>query len=227
MPHEKLPDGFDGFMTAEGKLLSIDDVDGMVSFIASREEDGQAIIDFLLVLAKECIENGKLETAHAYLERILLLLDSPSDRARCFLTMGVVREDLGDYTSAIGEYSRAFELPQDVNDTWYFLNNNLAYCLNHEGRFDEAEENCRAAIKIDPERHNAYKNLGVALAGLGNYVDAARAYIQSVQTAPEHPRALQHLEELFEAHPEVESDVPGIFLQIEEFRQGRPPDWIS
>ena len=52
-----------------------------------------------------------------------------------------------------------------------------AYCLNQLGEHSEAEEVCRVAIGIDGHRHNAYKNLGVALVGLGRYVNAAHAYL--------------------------------------------------
>jgi len=211
-----MTDDFEGWLTPGGKLISIDDVDGMLSFIAGRHEDPGHVADFLRGIAFECIDKGKLETARAYLEKVLLLIDSPSERAECLLHTGLVLEGMGNYAAAAEVYSRAFELPRESDETWYFLNNNRGYCLNREGRFAEAEGYCRAAIEIDPERHNAYKNLGLALHGLGRHVEAARNFIHATLALPTDPRALAHLEQLLSDHPEVLEKAEDVLARLPE-----------
>jgi len=95
-----------------------------------------------------------------------------------------------------------------------FIQNNLGYCLNHFGRFAEAEPYLRRAIEIEPRRHNAYKNLGISFEGQGDHAGAASCYIKAVQANASDARALKHLEELAEKHPTVTVDVPEFDAQL-------------
>jgi tetratricopeptide (TPR) repeat protein len=78
------------------------------------------------------------------------------------------------------------------------------------GRYCEAEEFCRAAIEIDPDRYNAWKNLGVSLQGQGRMGDAALSYCEATDRGPEDPRAFRLLEDLLMAHPELLKQNPVI-----------------
>ena len=128
-------------------------------------------------------------------------------------------EGLENYKAAIYFYSQAFSLEPEDTLTWYLINNNLGYCLNQFGRFAEAEGYCRSAIKIDPERHNAYKNMGVSLAGQGQCAEAARNYIKAIRANAADPRALKLLEQLFAEHPEIAGEVPDIDAQIQKCQE--------
>jgi tetratricopeptide (TPR) repeat protein len=189
----------------------------MFSILVRGTENTQAIVRGLRGLAQECWDNGLFRAAYAYLEKSLPLPDIPGDRAGCLLAMGQALERAGDYQAALETYAKALELPQEPNDTWYFLNNNLAYCLNKSGLHEEAEKHCRAAIKICPERHNAHKNLGIALQRLGRYAEAVQCYIRATQLAPTDPRAMRHLEDLLAAHEEILEESPGLWAQLNEF----------
>jgi tetratricopeptide (TPR) repeat protein len=109
--------------------------------------------------------------------KVFSLTDEAQGRAGIPLAAGIVLERTRDYSSSAESYRAAFAYPKRKDETWYFLHNILGYCLNQLGEYEEAEELCRAAIGIDGRRHNAYKNLGVALEGLGRHVDAAEAYL--------------------------------------------------
>lgn len=170
--------------------------------------------------ADECLAHGRFGAACAYLEKSLPLIDSASETASCLLTIGLAWEHSGDYKTARAAYQRAFTLPQEKNDTWYFLNNNPAFCLSKEGRHKEAEQHCRAAIEIDRKRHNAIKNLGVALEGQGRYVNAARNYMRAARLHPADTRAAGLLERLIDAHPEIFSKAPKLRDQLQEHRAG-------
>jgi Flp pilus assembly protein TadD len=82
----------------------------------------------------------------------------------------------------------------------YFAYNNLGYCLIQLGHFAEAEALCRQAIRRDPHRQNAHKNLGLALVGQGRYPDAAWSLLAAVHAEPRDPRAVRHLEALRRDH---------------------------
>jgi tetratricopeptide (TPR) repeat protein len=136
---------------------------------------------------------------------------SPDEKAYYCLSAGQSMERCGDYNAALACYGQAFALTPEKNDVWYFLHNNLGFCLNQFERYQEAEAYCLEAIDIDPSRHNAYKNLGVSLQGQGDYIAAARLYLRAAEIRPADPRALQHLYALLREHPEVGaavSDIP-------------------
>jgi tetratricopeptide (TPR) repeat protein len=221
------PEDFDGYITPDGNLILLDDVDGMVSIISRRTENREEIVAMLWGLAGECADAGH-NVAFAYFDKILALVDAPGAKAECLLAMGQAWERSGDHKAALETYSRAFEMPQEPDNVWYFLHNNLGYCLNLESRYQEAEAHCRAAIKIDPYRHNGHKNLGVALQGLGRYCDAAKSFIVAVIACPEDGRALGHLEDLVAAHRGILEQEPKLLEQLRECYQvaestrGRP-----
>ena len=83
----------------------------------------------------------------------------------------------------------------------YFGNNNLGYSLIQLGRFDEAEDYCLAAIEVNGHRHNAHKNLGLARAGQGRWLDAALSLTEAARLCPEDPRAWLHLQKLLAERP--------------------------
>jgi tetratricopeptide (TPR) repeat protein len=152
------------------------------------------------------------------LERYLANADDPEKRAGCYLGLGQLMEQMKDFESAISFYSRAFVLEPENTSTWYLIHNNLGFCLNHFGRYSEAEGYCRSAIKIDPSRHNAYKNLGVSLAGQGDYANAADSFISATKANAADGRALRLLEQLFVEHHEVKAEMPDIEERIQACR---------
>jgi Flp pilus assembly protein TadD len=129
--------------------------------------------------------------------------DGPGRRAFYLLGLGQLLEKQDDYAGALDVYAGALPLEPADPRTWYLINNNLGYCLNHFGRHAEAEAHCRRATEIDPARHNAYKNLGIALEGQGQFAEAARNYRRAADLCPADARAARHLEALLVTHPEA------------------------
>ena len=137
------PKDFDGFITPDGELVSIEDVDRMLSILSRGTENRDKIVQALRGLAGICSEAGHYSAAYGYCEKILDLVDAPGAKAKCLLAMGQSLEQSGDHKAALEVYSRAVELPQEPDLVWYFLHNNLGYCLNLEGRYQEAEMHCQ------------------------------------------------------------------------------------
>jgi tetratricopeptide (TPR) repeat protein len=149
-----------------------------------------------------------------------LHLESPSHSAMSLFVLGQLMENERRYAAAARCYAQALQFETD--DEWtYFMNNNLGFSLNQVGRFKDAEGYCRAATRIDPLRHNAWKNLGVAFTGQGLFPEAAAAFITAVRACPRDGRALGHLDELMAAHGDVVARVkPGARAALRKFLDG-------
>jgi tetratricopeptide (TPR) repeat protein len=115
------------------------------------------------------------------LELILHYCEGPERQAYCYLILGQLTEKDQKYTAAIDRYAHALELKPTDKKILYFLHNNTAYCLNVLARYEEAERYCRTAIEIDGGMANAYKNLGVSMAGQKKMTEAFRAHIDALR----------------------------------------------
>jgi len=146
---------------------------------------------------------GNPDKAALFLEQLIEPTDDLELRAEQYLIKGQLMETNQNFKEAIAFYARALPLEPTNPDVWYLIHNNLGYCLNLFEEFTRGEEYCRAAIGIDTTRHNAYKNLGIALEGQGQFADAIAAYVEAVRYRPEDPRALAHLEDLLERNPSL------------------------
>lgn len=145
---------------AAGEFVSLDDADKVLARMKEYCSDQREIFNQLYRFAVECSNKGKDVSAYAYAEKMLLYAEDAGEKAFCLLCMGQLKERVGDYEEALKTYLSAMDLPQEGNDAWYFLNNNLGYCLNWFGRHAEATPYCLAAIRIIPNGTMPSKTLG-------------------------------------------------------------------
>jgi len=124
-------------------------------------------------------------------------------KAACVLAMGATMEQVGNFQGAVRFYKEAFSMEPTHTDTWYFINNNLGYSLNQLGRYEDGLDFCRRAVEIDPKRFNAHKNVGISLAALGRFAEAAECFVTATRLNASDSRALGHLEDLLKEHPEL------------------------
>jgi tetratricopeptide (TPR) repeat protein len=171
--------------------------------LAESENNPTQTLWQLALFYKQTRQHGKALTR---LQELIPLLPEPEERARCILTMGQTMEQTGNYAGAAGYYKQALALEPMHTWTWYFVNNNLGFSLNVMERFAQAELYCRMAIETDPNRPNAYKNLGLSLAGQGQYHQAAQCWVAATQINAADPRAYHLLMDLLKNHPELEFD---------------------
>jgi tetratricopeptide (TPR) repeat protein len=162
---------------------------------------------------------GRQEIAFNYVNQLVERMDDPGKAAGCYLAMGQLMEQVRDYERAMEFYEQAIVLEPDTKQVAYLVNNNMGYCLNYVGRFQEAEPYCRRAISVDPERYNAYKNLGISLEGQGHIGAAAQCYIIAVHANDHDPRALRHLEDLIKNNRGVAAEINDINEQLEACRK--------
>ena len=180
---------------------------------------GRKLEDTVFELACLNSRMGHPEKAMQYIDRLIANTDDSEKKASYLLAMGSLMEQSRNYQEAIVFYSQALILEPTDSETWYFINNNLGYCLNYFNKHIEAEPYCRAAIKIDPHKHNAYKNLGVSMEGQGKYPEAAVLYIKAVETNARDPRAFKLLEELVAKHEAIKYELPDIQDQIKKCQE--------
>ena len=184
---------------------------------------GLADSDYISTLTKlayfySCVQNGRLA---ASVTRIVLeYTDDAQTRAAAYLRLGQLAEQDDQMQLAHQYYLEGLALGTQEKGVAYLLHNNTGYCLNAlGGRSEEAERYCRLAIEIDPDRYNAYKNLGISLERRGDPEGAARAYIDSTRAEPGDTRAFHLLRQLLANHPEVGARFPGVLQELEGYRR--------
>lgn len=140
--------------------------------------------------------------------------------ARAWLAKGCEQERAFDWDGAIESYNHALSADPVDPLIRYFANNNLGYSLLQLGRFDEAEEYCEAAIRINPEQYNAHKNLGLAREGQGRWLDAALCLAEAAQLCPQNTRAWFHLQQLLNGRPGLLEQAPDLVEIVASLEAG-------
>ena len=162
---------------------------------------------------------GRVVDAMSYAEEYLAETQNVEEKAEGYFTLGQAMERIDDFESAVRFYMVALELEPRHKFQRYFIRNNIGFSLNQLNRYLEAEKYLREAIAMDTTHANAYKNLGLSLEGQGRYAEAARSFISGVQANASDSRALRHLEEMAERHPEISGEISDLSYQINMCRQ--------
>jgi tetratricopeptide (TPR) repeat protein len=170
------------------------------------EEQRDNPADAMWQVARFYSQCNQHEKALDYLRQVLAVHPDLESKANCVLGMGQTMEQVGDYVAAVRYYREALALEPVRTATWYFINNNLGFSLNMLSQFAEGEPFCRRAIEVDPNRPNAHKNLGIALAGQGRSREAVRCFVTATQVNAADARSLRLLEDLLRKHPEIQAE---------------------
>ncbi len=150
------------------------------------------------------------DSARALVTLFLETSHEPEHKAHCHLALGQIATDEQRLETALNHFQAALRLNPTKLKVVYVLHNNLAYCLNHLGRFQEAERHCRIAISLDSRRPSAYRNLGISLQRQGQLVGAAWAWVESVKADASDGRARDMLKALVSTHPSLMFECPWI-----------------
>jgi tetratricopeptide (TPR) repeat protein len=210
------------YIFPDGATVDVEDTEEMARRVAALKEQQEGMRNVLLELGGTCLQEGYREAGVVYIAKAMALADDRMKAGVC-LRIGLWLESLQDFESAARIYALAVGGGPGRADHWYFVHNNLGYCLNMCGRFAEAEPYCRAAIRIDAGAHNAYKNLGLSLAGQRQYAEAARQFVKAFETCPGDPRSFVHLEDMLLSHPEAAAEVPDIAAWVATLRAQAMP----
>lgn len=190
----------------EGPLVAMSAEEMERTLLKRLEEEKSQPTEALWQLAKFYQQIKQPEKGLACLRQVLARIPDVEKKAHCVLAMGQMMEAVQDYEAAVRYYKEALALEPVQTEVWYFINNNLGFSLNTLGHFTEGEKYCRKALEVDPSRPNAHKNLGIALARLGDYAGAAQCFVRATQANAADPRAFRLLQNLLCDHPELEFD---------------------
>jgi tetratricopeptide (TPR) repeat protein len=193
----------------EGLLVEMSAEEMERTLLKRLEAEKSQPIDALWQLARFYQQRKDHEKGLNCLRQALAHMPDVESKAHCVLGMGQLMEAVQDYEAAVRYYREALALEPVQTDTWYFIHNNLGFSLNTLWQFAEGERYCRNAIQIDPTRPNAFKNLGIALKGQGEYRDAAKCFVTATQVNAADGRSLCLLQELLREHPELEYEFQG------------------
>jgi tetratricopeptide (TPR) repeat protein len=86
-----------------------------------------------------------------------------------------------------------FEHTAKVTKNNYLAYNNLGYYLSKEGKVQEAMDNYRKALEINPQYEDGYNNMGYALAELKRYPEAIAHYRAALKIKPNHTEVHNNL----------------------------------
>ncbi|WP_147677499.1 tetratricopeptide repeat protein [Algibacter pacificus] len=120
-------------------------------------------------------------------ERIALLnqvIDLDSDKLDAYFYRGIAKNDIGDFSGAIVDYSKIILSEPDA-DT-FFNRGNARYSIED---FEGAKADYKEAIKLDPLFIDAIYSLGCANFDLGNYTEAITVFTQLLEIDAYYPKA--------------------------------------
>jgi tetratricopeptide (TPR) repeat protein len=93
----------------------------------------------------------------------------------------------GDYDRAVELYKASLELHPTAEAHTF-----LGWAYHFQGKLDEAIEQCRTAIDIDPEFGNPYNDIGAYLIELHRYDDAIPWLERAIEAKRYEPRHFPH-----------------------------------
>jgi tetratricopeptide (TPR) repeat protein len=197
----------------KGEALTVSEIEQRL--LKSLDASGGTSLEVLWNLGNLYKRSGNLDQALDCIQRLIKLAADPEVIGSAYLALGQLEEKRRDYRAAVRRYGEALSLEPCSTETWYFIHNNLGYSLNQIEEHTSAIPYLQIAITIDPERPNAYKNLGLAHEALGDLEKAAELFITATQVNATDGRSLEHLLSLVEAHPELLVDIPDLEDRLE------------
>jgi Flp pilus assembly protein TadD len=169
----------------------------------------------------------KPDAAKDLLRRFLDTTSNPEYRVQCQLALGQIATDEHNLDVAITHFGTALELQPGSEKIEYILHNNLGYCLNMAGRYDEGERHCRTALELNWTRPSAYRNLGVSFHGQGKLVSAAWALLEAVKMDAADDRARTLLNKLVTDNPSLALQCPWLMDGLDPTRKALKQETLS
>jgi tetratricopeptide (TPR) repeat protein len=126
-----------------------------------------------------------------------LLSKWPQRKIALGLSMVIVLTTLGICThQQVSYWNNSFTLFShaiEVTQNNHVIHNSRGVAYDSLGRYQDAIEDYKQAIRIRPDYAEAHYNLGVASGELGRWQDAAEAYKQAIRIKPNHAKAHYNL----------------------------------
>ena len=163
---------------------------------------------------EKLLASGQVKEAWVLFEEAIAT--NPQD-ARAWLDLGLVYEEVGDWSAAEKAYRRSTEVDGHFAEAF----NNLGVLMRERGELDDAIAMLERATSLDPAFGPARFNLALAYEDDGQLDAAEREYLETTQLLANDPvprinlalmyldagRAGDALDQLRVAKPRVEGDV--------------------
>ena len=133
-----------------------------------------------VLLGEQLLAQGKVKEAWEVFEEAVT--DDPRD-ARAWLDLGLVYEEVGDWSAARKAYRHATEIDSHFAEAY----NNLGVLLRERAELAEAIPVLERAATLDPNLGPARFNLALAYEDDGQFVRAEHEYLAAIQRLPNDP----------------------------------------
>lgn len=131
-------------------------------------------------------ESGDLKKAGQLCQKIL---KHDPNHFEALFNFGNILKDLGKYTEALYNYSRAIRIRPNFPEVYY----NLGLTLIKIGKYRAAEHSFELAIKMNPDFAEAYYYLGITQKDQEKIKDAIKNFSHAIQLNPEFTEAHNEL----------------------------------
>ncbi|WP_158844079.1 tetratricopeptide repeat protein [Algibacter sp. L1A34] len=126
----------------------------------------------------------KTEDLNERIELLTQVIALESDKLDAYFYRAIAKNELGDYSGAIIDYSKIIISQPDADS--YFNRGNARYSLED---FEGAREDYKYATKMDPDFLDAIYSLGCANFDLGDYNEAIAVFNQLLTKEPYYAKA--------------------------------------
>ncbi len=169
----------------------------------------------------------KIEAAKDLLRRFLGVTSKPDYHVQCQLALGQIATDEQNMDIAISHFRAALELQPESQKIEYILHNNLGYCFNMVGRYNDGERHCRTALDLNWSRPSAYRNLGISFHGQGKLASAAWALLEAMKMDCSDDRARTLLKKLASDNPSLAVQCPWVLEGLDPTGTGPKQETVS
>ncbi len=132
----------------------------------------------LYTIAETQVVASNFDIASEYVEAVIENIDAvPGEiQSEIYYNAGFLHGELGQYSEAIDDYTRAISLEPD--DPLAFVNRGIIH--DYAGDLEAAISDYETAIEIDPRNYYAFNNRGIAYRGLGELERSIEDYDRAV-----------------------------------------------
>jgi tetratricopeptide (TPR) repeat protein len=166
--------------------------DAAVTAYERAVKEGGDDFELLIRLAQNTTRLSRLQESENWLKRAVAVAKPGSDRARAFITEGLLKDRRGLLDDALQAFRRAVAEDRSNPDAYY----NLGVLYARLRDYDAAVDALRVAVRLKPGHADAHTQLGNIFAARGLREEAAIEYEAAVRIDSGQIEATFNLQEL-------------------------------
>ena len=178
---------------------------GIAEKIPIEESSAQSV---LLLIGNIQLDLGQPDKAEASIRRALSYnIQSPD----AWFYLGMALKAKGDYSAALGSFSKAGEIRPDFPG----LQLAIGDALYAQADYVKARDAYIQGLKISSESFELYHNLGLAYSRLGDANAAIDSFLKAIELKPDYYQAFYNLANLYLAQKKLTEAITGLERAIE------------